>query len=334
MSEYRERDRRIREERERSQIGTKAHLRKREQEHTQAQKRAADTCNVTLYDNGNLRVERRGDGFAWAGKSCKTELVGHSSYTDEHGVFHPDTRELVNIGPKGTRGACRGAVASCMARMRDKLNMVSKDVLPVFITLTWPLSQQPDAEGAKRCLDTFIKRLRRKYHRASGFWKMEFGEQSHGLHFHILLWGAKPWKDWVSDTWYKVCGTNNPKHRAAGTRIEAIRSYRGVLSYSSKNYMGKTGEAPPGNWGRVWGIFNKACIPWAGSQTVEAPGRVGVWFSRIQRRFMRAKYGKRNGGRGRVLWVNCEHTAQWLRVLEWAERMPTPERVGLAECPF
>jgi len=91
---------------------------------------------------------------------------------------------------------------------------------------------------------------------------------------------------------------------------------------------------PTGNWGRVWGIFNEKAIPWDTPMTAKAPGHVGLWFARIQRRFIKAKYGRKNGGRGRVLWVNPEHALEWLRVLEWAETLPVPCKGQLVECPF
>ena len=337
MAEYRETERLKREARQAKEIGTKAHRRFKEAEWTQDQNEAADTCIVEVYPKGNgvLRVERRKPGYAWAGgkRQSRKELVGHAAYKDEHGQEHEDTRALVESG-KGLRGKCRGAVPTVMARMRDKMNKVNRECIPVFITLGWPKANTPDAEEAKRCLKVFLQKLERKFPRAAGFWKLEFGDDSGLPHFHILLWGATPWKGWLSRVWFEICRTDNPNHLAAGTRIERIRSYRGVLSYSGKKYMGKTGTAPAGNWGRVWGTFNQAKIPWETPIRVEAPGRVGMWFARIQRRFMRAKYGRKNGGRGRVLWVNCEHASQWLRVLEWAETLPTPSAIRLAECPF
>ena len=337
MAQYREEGAAKRAEREQRIIGTKAHLRRLESAHEAEQKRAANTCTVEYYPEGmGLRVERRKLGYSWKGgqRSGKRELIGQKGFTDEHGAVHPDTRELVPLGYGGKRGRCKGATASAMARFRDKVYKVDRNAVSVFITLGWPKAQTPTPEEAKRCLDAFLHSLVRKYPRAAGFWKLEFGDERGLPHFHLILWGAKPWKGWLSRTWYRICGTNNPAHLAAGTRIEKLRSYQGTLSYCGKKYMSKTGKIPPGDWGRVWGCFNKAKIPWATPITIEAPGRVGMWFARIQRRFIRAKYSRKNGGRGRVLWVNPEHALQWLGVLEWAETLPTSSPTRLVECPF
>lgn len=337
MAQYREDEQLRRAEWEQHIIGTTAHLRKKEREHDEAQNRAKNTCVVEYYEKGmGLRVQRRMPGYSWKGRkrSRELELTGHQEFTDEHGVTHPDTRALVPAGGGGKRGRCKGATAASMSRFRDKIYKVDRNAVPVFLTLGWPKAQTPSPEVAKRCLDTFLHALVRKYPRAAGFWKLEFGEGSGLPHFHILLWGAQPWKGWLSRTWYRICGTNNPAHLAAGTRVEKLRSYRGTLSYCGKKYMSKTGAIPPGDWGRVWGCFNQKQIPWDTPIRVEAPWRIGMWFARIQRRFIKAKYGRKNGGRGRVLWVNPEHAAEWFRVLEWAETQPVPAKAQLVECPF
>jgi len=337
MAQYREEDAAKRAKYEQCIVGTKAHLRRQEREYDVDQERVKNTCIVEYYEKGmGLRVERRKPGFPWKGtpRSKGMELIGHKEFTDEHGVVHPDTRAIAPSTKGGKRGRCKGATASAMARLRDKTCKVDRNAVPVFITLGWPKSQTPSPDEAKRCRDAFLHALIRKYPRAAGFWKLEFGEESGLPHYHIILWGAKPWKGWLSRTWYRICKTNNPDHLAAGTRIEKLRSYRGTLSYCGKKYMSKTGAAPEGYWGRSWGMFNKTKIPWDIPIRTEAPGRVGMWFARIQRRFIRAKYGRKNGGRGRVLWVNPEHASEWLRVLEWAETRPTPGISQLVECPF
>ncbi|MEI7958134.1 MAG: hypothetical protein WCI40_03415 [Verrucomicrobiota bacterium] len=277
MVAYRAADQAKRDQWEVHQIGTVAHLRAQQTAHDAAQHAAADTCVVELYLDGmGLRVERRKPGFSWAGSGKKPlEVVGQG-----------DDRVLVKNTGSGKRGKCKGATTSSMSRFRDLVYKVSRFCLPVMLTLGWPKAQTPDPDECKRCLHAFIEALCRKHPRAAGFWKLEFGELSGLPHYHLLLWGAKPWHKWVARTWYRICATGNPEHRTAGTRVEALRSYRGTLAYCGKKYVTKTSIAPPGDWGRVWGCFRRKLIPWAECIRVEAPWRVGMWYARIMRRYM------------------------------------------------
>lgn len=324
MARKREESRIEAEKRESKQLGTVSHLREAETGFSQDQEKFSDTCEVSLYPDGmGLRVERRKSGYSWAGKKTGHELVGEG-----------DQRAIVKSG--GKRGRCKGATTGAMARMRDAMYKVRRDALPVMITLGWPRANTPDAEEAKRCLNHILIALGRKYQRSSGFWKLEHGAS--GLpHYHILLWGAQPWKGWLSSTWYRICATGNPDHFKSGTRVEKLRSYRGTLAYAGKKYCTKVGLYPSANWGRVWGCFRKALLPLAQCIKATAPWRVGMWFSRTLRRYMKAQTGGkiRTGGRGRVLWRTIDFASQWLRVLEWAESLPVPSRsYQFVECPF
>ena len=51
---------------------------------------------------------------------------------------------------------------------------------------------------------------------------------------------------WVPSAWYKSVRSGDIKHLRAGTRVERVRSWRGVMAYASK-YMGKI-EALPDSW--------------------------------------------------------------------------------------
>ena len=85
-------------------------------------------------------------------------------------------------------------------------------------------------------------------------------------HFHLLLWGLRRSAHllrWVSLTWYEVVGSGDGRHLQAGTRVEALRSWKGVMSYAAK-YSAKMVEELPEGWehvGRWWGIWNRAAAP-------------------------------------------------------------------------
>jgi hypothetical protein len=126
--------------------------------------------------------------------------------------------ELTRYRPRKGRGGCQYAT---------------------FLTLTYP-DKYPSAKTAKKHLQTFVKRmLRRKgFENASGLWRLEFQKRG-APHFHLILFNAPYWdKRDVQKQWGEVIGFDDPF-----TKIEAIRTERGVMSYVSK-YVAKI-PAPP-----------------------------------------------------------------------------------------
>lgn len=141
--------------------------------------------------------------------------------------------------------------------------------------------------------------------------------------FHFLVWGiAFLHHQRLARRWFEIVGSNDPRHLAAGTRVEAVRSRNGVMRYASKLYMGKDFEMPPG-WehvGRFWGIIGRADLPLSACETFVEPLPVMIRFRRIVRRFLRAK-GFTRRGRGAVRLFTEQHF-QWARVLDWASGIP------------
>lgn len=120
-------------------------------------------------------------------------------------------------------------------------------------------------------------------------------------------------QDWASLAWYHVVSSHNVDHLSAGVRVERVKSWGGVMSYCAK-YMAKTdsGFLSDIQFGRSWGIFNRAAVPWARLIEVDLQPEVGNRLRRIARRYMetrrqvrvRAPYG---------LTLYCD-TANWKRL--------------------
>ena len=175
----------------------------------------------------------------------------------------------------------------------------------VFISLTYP-DPVPTPAEVKRDLAVFWKRLVRFAVAAgvdglSAVWRFEWdssGERNYNPHLHLIVFGL-PFlpKDQLKQMWAEVIGRDDP-----WTRIELIKSWRGVLSYVSK-YIAKvtpspyesfvvdpdTGEVTAGGvavdgvgsstlanlaglpsgfpdpWrpGRLWGFLGREFLPWA-----------------------------------------------------------------------
>jgi len=161
--------------------------------------------------------------------------------------------------------------------------------LPDFLTLTYPKEWSQDWHVWKRDLKAFREALQRRWPDVWGVWRLEFQERG-APHFHCLLWdgpglegitvkmvgGCENGKlkvvpipgsernqeiyTWLSETWFRICKTGDPKHLNAGTRIEPIQSWNGVVSYASK-YLAKLPDGsftPVAYTGRFWGRFQAA----------------------------------------------------------------------------
>jgi hypothetical protein len=98
-------------------------------------------------------------------------------------------------------------------------------------------------------------------------------------------------KKWIQSSWGEIVGQERP-----WTRIESIRSYKHLMSYASK-YAAKvasygfntvTYRADGENFseyghlspGRVWGVFNKECLPYAEKRQAVIPLDGSWWMLR------------------------------------------------------
>lgn len=170
----------------------------------------------------------------------------------------------------GIRGKVRGFSGASRKRLLDFLNSVDEKALAqaLFVTLTYPDQFSEEPERWKRDLDTFCKRLVRKFPLVSAVWRLETQERKSGEnagkvapHFHLLVFGLKVLpKELLSRWWYEIVGSGDPKHLVAGTQVMRVRSRRGILWYASK-YIAKTEQAPELEAGRVWGIEGRGNLP-------------------------------------------------------------------------
>jgi len=187
-------------------------------------------------------------------------------------------------GSGGRRGVVSSFSKASRKRMLDKFGHVdlSHCGRPLFITLTYG-QVWPNNELAKRHLDNFFKRLRRRFPTVSGFWRMEFQNRG-AVHFHIVLFNltffskrslCRVWGDVVGRLYWDN-STDTP--RPPFTRVERLQSARKGFAYLAK-YLAKVPEAPAEDSavgltmshnsppspsvGRFWGLFNRRCVPFS-----------------------------------------------------------------------
>lgn len=115
-------------------------------------------------------------------------------------------------------------------------------------------------------------------------------------------------QDWASLAWYHVVGSHNTDHLTAGVRVEHVRSWGGVMSYAAK-YLGKEGDdfLTEIRFGRSWGVFNRAAVPWAKMVELELDTDMGIRLRRIARRYLEHRTGKKkNRPYGVTLYCDVE----------------------------
>jgi len=103
---------------------------------------------------------------------------------------------------------------------------------------------------------------------------------------------------WFSVAWAEIVSSDDPRHLVAGTRVEMVKSVRGVFSYAAK-YLGKREEDVCAEYeriGRCWGVLGREFLPWA-SVTLLPLGRdQAVRLRRAALRYLTAERRKRQKG--------------------------------------
>jgi len=213
-------------------------------------------------------------------------------YTRQHHVSHRRLQvefqgHLVKVMLRGgvpktvpaKRGVVSGFSPQSRSRLMEKFARFKRPAHTSFVTLTYG-ADFPMPDEAKGHLRAFLERIRRRggCEKASGVWRIELQDRG-APHFHILFFDL-PYirKETVQEMWAEIIKQERPF-----TRIEAVRSWNGIMSYCSK-YIAKpqepvSREGDDGfiyltylhDMGRVWGIFNKHNLPYAALTQVIFP---------------------------------------------------------------
>lgn len=234
--------------------------------------RTIERCRYNLATDELLRVRHIGDSVP-----CQ-HLDGSAVIWD--GLVtckRPYSTSTNSKGAGGLRGRIRDFSKASRRNLLRTTARVQRGVLPLFLTLTYPGSFSSSPHQWKRDLSTWVKRLHRRYPDAGLIWRLE-PQKRLAPHYHLLIWGIsehlRSFRAWVSESWYEVVGSEDIRHLQAGTRVEHIRSGRGVMFYAGK-YLAKLPErvSPDGpDWsagvGRWWGVRYPENIPWSNPTSV------------------------------------------------------------------
>lgn len=125
---------------------------------------------------------------------------------------------------------------------------------------------------------------------------------------------------WFAVNWYEIVGSGEPRHLAAGTGVEIVRSMRGLMAYASK-YLAKVEDDPAPEYesiGRCWGIMGRNHLPWSIVEQLTLPQEQAVRLRRAAVRYLKAgrKKKQRHKNRAPGLWWLSSSPVVWLKLLQ------------------
>lgn len=192
------------------------------------------------------------------------------------------------------RGGARGVIGGLSDRSVRRLVFTALNAgedWVAMVTLTYPSEFPMSGEVSKRHLNRFLTGLRRLGEGMAYLWVLEF--QARGAaHYHILV---NQYVDhgWVAEEWYRIVGSEDARHRQAGTSVVGVRNHDAVSKYLAK-YLGKDRQkgVPVGfaKVGRFWGC-TRGLVPAPESFTLEGKG--GQDVARQLRRWIEGKMGRK-----------------------------------------
>ena len=240
--------------------------------------RILDLCHSIL--GGRRELDRSaGDAARQGGAPCSVESPGlvnrcilgrgpdrpkrHQDLGSTVRIYREDVKiwrePIPKAGKPSQRGGIRGKVVqftkATARRLRwfvrncPELNAVG---VTAFAHCTYPADFPTDGRTVKLHLERLRHRLTRLG--IGGVWVLEF-QQRGAPHLHMILTRNMD-KEVFSRMWFEVVGSNDPKHLAAGTRIEPMEEPHGAARYVA-GYCSKLDQktVPEGfeSVGRFWG---------------------------------------------------------------------------------
>ncbi len=207
-------------------------------------------------------------------------------------------------GHRRPRGKIKSWSAKSRMACRRLLHSLKRDALTNawFVTTTYPavFPAPDDHDVYKSHLHRLCQEMRRRHPEVSGVWKLEF-QQRLAAHFHFLLIGCKEditsFRAWIAQTWARIVASGDPNHEAAGTGVDRIRTYGGVMAYVT-SYISKDDQTLPGNFtGRYWGVVNREHLPFAEATEYEvsdaAAVKINRWKRTLSRKYQEASRWKK-----------------------------------------
>lgn len=246
-------------------------------------------------------------------------------------------------GRRRPRGKIHSWSAKSRMRCRQLLHTLKRDALvnAWFVTATYPaVFPAPDDHGIyKGHLHRLCQEIRRRHPAVSGVWKLEF-QQRQAAHFHFLLIGCTEdiysFRSWIAQTWAHIVNSGDPNHVTAGTGVDRIRTYGGVMAYVT-SYISKEDQTLPGNFtGRYWGIINRAHLPAIAGTEYEVSEAAAVKINRWRRTLSRKYQEQSRWKKWNTLLTKLPGKYHWISRTEfefaWSQRTSKPHPAFFDVC--
>src|SRR5208283_693190 len=133
-----------------------------------------------------------------------------------------------------------------------------------------------------------------------------------------IIESEKAIRSWFAVMWYEVVGSGEPRHLAAGTGVEAVKSSRGVFAYASK-YQAKVEDDPTIEYesiGRCWGIIGREHLPWATIVEMSLSYEQGIRLKRAAVRYLKSRRDKKKRYHSRApgMWWLSSAPPAWMKL--------------------
>jgi len=194
------------------------------------------------------------------------------------------------------RGQVTRFTRASRRNLRNMLATVQQDAPALLVTLTWPTWAAPDAEGWHRSWDCFRLRLRRAFPGCGGVWRREF-TRAGTVHLHLLVYGVsyREMRRWLPGVWADcVDAPERELRERVGTSVEVPRRWHAVRSYIAKYCAKRDDTASAQPFGRWWGVFGQAAIPFTRPRAMRVTDDVAVKLIRTGRRFLDSRWRAMN----------------------------------------
>lgn len=191
------------------------------------------------------------------------------------GVYVYDRDVVVKRGglPVNNHGTQRGGIREISHKSRIRLAFVAANTqvdFVTFTTLTYPAEFPTEYKRIKRDLECFLDWQRRDQACPRYLWWFEFQRRG-APHYHIVTDRPihntrrvyKEMRFRVAAAWYRIVGSHDAKHLAAGTSVERVRKRDGGHRYALKYAMKMRQRHVPDGWEGVgrWFGYSAGVVP-------------------------------------------------------------------------
>lgn len=250
-------------------------------------------ASLTVWPDGSaVRIRRPAGKPQPGGRQCG--VVTPSGDRCRNRAMHASDRCAVHSG--AVRSEVTSFTGDARRRLMHLLARIRRDQDALLVTLTWPTWAAPTCEEWHRSWNQYRTALIRRFPKSGGVWRREF-TRAGVVHLHLLVYGVtyREVRAWCPSAWADcVRAPDHDLRERVGTSVERAERWSATVRYIAKYISKGERESADRSYGRWYGVFGQANIPWAVPESEEVSDRVAVQLIRAARRFVAA--GQRRRG--------------------------------------